>query len=177
MQDLAWGLSLVLMASVAVIFLRTVAGASQPGGDAGAIASAGYRWRNRLFWLAIVAGIAVAFGTLWKWPIAGHAAGAAKADVVIRAVGHMWRWELDHDTVRPGQLVEFQVTASDVNHGFAIYTPDKSRILTQAQAMPGYTNKLRVRFDEPGDYEVLCLEYCGLAHHAMRAVIKVRSDS
>ena len=61
-----------------------------------------------------------------------------------------------------------------MNHGFAIYK-DKNHMVAQAQAMPGYVNKLQVRFTEPGDYEVLCLEYCGLAHHGMRAVIKVRS--
>lgn len=176
MQNLAGVLSLVLMAVVAAVFLWVVAGASRPGGDAGAIARSGFRWRDRLFWAAIVAGIAISFATLWEWPIAGHAAAVVKPDVVIRAVGHQWRWDLDKDTVRTGQLVEFQLTASDVNHGFAIYR-DKTHMVAQAQAMPGYLNKLQVRFTEPGDYEVLCLEYCGLAHHGMRAVIKVRAGS
>jgi len=174
MQNLAWTLSLILMAAIAAVFLWVVAGASRTGGDAGAAASTALRWRDRLFWLAIIAGIALSFATLWEWPIAGHAAAVTKPDVVIRAVGHQWRWELDKDTVRPGQLVEFQLTASDVNHGFAIYR-DKTRMVAQTQAMPGYVNKLQVRFPEAGDYEVLCLEYCGLAHHGMRAVIKVRA--
>jgi heme/copper-type cytochrome/quinol oxidase subunit 2 len=47
---------------------------------------------------------------------------------VIRAVGQQWRWTLDRDSVRVGELVEFQVTADDVNHGFAIYQ-GKSRII------------------------------------------------
>lgn len=177
MQYFVWLISLALMASVAAIFLWVTAGASRPDGDTAAISSAGYRWRNGLFWIAIVAGAVISFATLWPWPITGHTTMAAKPDVVIHAVGHQWRWELDQDTVRPGQLVEFEVTAADVNHGFAIYTPDKSRLLIQTQAMPGYTNKLQLRFDEPGDYEVLCLEYCGLAHHAMRTIIKVRAGS
>jgi cytochrome c oxidase subunit 2 len=87
-------------------------------------------------------------------------------------VGHQWRWTLDRDTVKAGELVQFEVTASDVNHGFAIYR-DKHTLVAQAQAMPGYVNKLQVRFGEPGQYEVLCLEYCGLAHHNMRVVINV----
>jgi cytochrome c oxidase subunit 2 len=176
MQNLAWILSLVLMAIVAVVFLWVVAGASRPGDDAGAIARAGFRWRDRLFWLALAAGIVISFATLWDWPIAGHAAAATKPDVVIRAVGQQWRWELDRDTVQVGQLVEFQVTAADVNHGLAIYK-DKNRMVAQAQAMPGYVNRLQLRFTEPGDYEVLCLEYCGVAHHGMRAVIRVRAGS
>ena len=68
-------------------------------------------WRDRLFWIVIVAGVAISFGTLWEWPIAGHATAAAKPDVVIRATGHQWRWTLDQDTVKVGQLVEFEITA------------------------------------------------------------------
>lgn len=172
MQNIAWTVSLLLMGVVAAAFLWVAAGASRAGGDAGAMARTGFQWRNRLFWLAIVAGVALSILTLWDWPITGHAATAAKPDVVIRAVGHQWRWELDSDTAKAGQLVEFALTSSDVNHGFAIYK-DKTHILAQAQAMPGYVNKLQVRFTEPGEYEVLCLEYCGVAHHGMRAVIKV----
>jgi len=40
--------------------------------------------------------------------------------------------------------------------------------------MPGYVNRLGYTFTETGEYEVLCLEYCGLAHHAMVAKIIVR---
>jgi cytochrome c oxidase subunit II len=173
MQNLAWVLSLILMAAVAAVFLWVAAEASRAGEPGAARAAL---WRKSLFWAAIVAGAALMLGTLWQWPIAGHAAAAAKPDVVIRATAHQWRWQLDRDTVRVGELVEFEVTASDVNHGMAIYQ-NKTRMIAQAQAMPGYVNKLQVRFTEPGDYEVLCLEYCGLAHHGMRAVIKVRSGS
>jgi cytochrome c oxidase subunit 2 len=172
MKDIAWITSLVLMALIAAAFLWVAAGASSPAADAGAIARSGFRWRARLFWAVIVAGAIVSFVTLWDWPIAGHAAAASKPDAVVRAVGHQWRWELDRETVKAGELVEFQITARDVNHGFAIYK-DKTNLIAQAQAMPGYVNKLQVRFMEPGEYEVLCLEYCGLAHHGMRAVIKV----
>ncbi|OGA21629.1 MAG: hypothetical protein A3I02_00395 [Betaproteobacteria bacterium RIFCSPLOWO2_02_FULL_67_26] len=176
MQNLAWTLTLVLMAVVAAVFLWVAAGASRAGGDAGASARLALALRDRLFWLVIAAGVVISVATLWEWPIAGHAAAAAKPDVVIRAVGHQWRWQLDRDTVQAGQLVEFELTSSDVNHGFAIYR-DKNSMVAQTQAMPGYVNKLQVRFTEPGDYEVLCLEYCGIAHHNMRAVIKVRAGS
>jgi cytochrome c oxidase subunit 2 len=59
-----------------------------------------------------------------------------------------------------------------VNHGFALYDPE-FRVVAETQAMPGYTNVLRYTFREPGTYQVLCLEYCGVAHHAMMAQIKV----
>lgn len=76
--------------------------------------------------------------------------------------------------VRAGELVEYRVTTADVTHGFGIYTPDGD-LISQVQAMPGYVNRLRVRFPKAGTYPVLCMEYCGLAHHSMRAAIEVVS--
>lgn len=71
------------------------------------------------------------------------------------------------------ELIEFRVTSMDVNHGFAIYD-ENERLITQTQAMPGYVNRLRYKFREPGMYNVLCLEYCGMAHHGMRASFVVK---
>ena len=88
-------------------------------------------------------------------------------------------WDRDYSPdveVQAGALVEFRVGTLDVNHGFGIYTPG-GRVLAQTQAMPGYVNRLRVRFDEPGTYTVMCLEYCGLTHHAMRGVIEVVGEA
>ena len=47
------------------------------------------------------------------------------------------------------------------------------RIVAQTQAMPGYVNVLRYTFKEPGTYQVLCLEYCGVEHHDMKTEINV----
>jgi cytochrome c oxidase subunit 2 len=172
MQNVAWITTLVAMAAVAAAFIWVCAGASGAAVDAAGSAARAYGWRAGLFWVVVLAGIGITLGTLREWPIAGHARAAAAPDVVVRAVGHQWRWQLDRDTVRAGDLVEFQVSAEDVNHGFAIYR-GKHQLVAQTQSMPGYVNKLQVRFAEPGDYEVLCLEYCGIAHHGMRATIRV----
>jgi cytochrome c oxidase subunit 2 len=173
MQNTVWILTVISTGVLGGIFLWVAANASRPGDDANGMTRTAYQWRARLFWIALIAGAIVTFATLTEWPIPGHALASNKPDTVIRAVGAQWRWTLDRNTVRAGELVEFQVSADDVNHGFAIYQ-GKSRIIAQTQAMPGYVNKLQVRFTEPGDYEVLCLEYCGLAHHGMRAAIKVQ---
>ncbi|HCG30239.1 MAG TPA: cytochrome c oxidase subunit II, partial [Chloroflexi bacterium] len=65
-----------------------------------------------------------------------------------------------------------ELTTVDVNHNFAIYSPD-GVLLTQAQVMPGYTNKLIFEFDKPGTYTVRCLEYCGIWHQIMVAVLTI----
>ena len=169
MQSIALTLSLVLMAAVVLIFGWVVMNASTRE----APPAKPFRWRNPVFWILIVAGVIISVATLTPWPIGGHTASAGEPAQVIQAIGHQWRWELSSDTVESGKEVEFQVTSDDVNHGFAIYR-NKTELITQTQAMPGFVNKLRVTFEEPGEYEVMCLEYCGLAHHAMSTTIYVR---
>lgn len=168
MQQTAWLISLLFMAVIAAIFIWVVVGAAQRS-DA---ASNPYRFRALLLSVIVAVGVGLAVATLSPWPFAAHAHSAVAADVVINVTGHQWRWQFSQDTVRVDQEVEFHVTSADVNHGFALYR-NKTQLLTQTQAMPGYVNKLRYRFTEPGEYEVLCLEYCGVAHHGMAAKINV----
>ena len=66
----------------------------------------------------------------------------------------------------------FNVTSGDVNHGLGVYDPSM-RMVGQAQAMPGYVNRLAVTLDRPGTYKLLCMEYCGLVHHAMVSELTV----
>ncbi len=83
------------------------------------------------------------------------------------------KMELDGPVmINAGELVEFRVTSFDVNHGFAIYDSDNN-LIAQTQAMPGYVNRLRWRFEEPGAYNVFCLEYCGMGHQLMRTTFVV----
>ena len=74
-----------------------------------------------------------------------------------------------------GVPIEFRVTSLDVNHGFAIYSPG-GVIVAQTQAMPGYVNRPQTRLTEPGEYRVLCLEYCGNSHHFMRSAFVVEQQ-
>lgn len=69
--------------------------------------------------------------------------------------------------------VEFRVTSFDVNHGVAIYN-EKAELIAQTQAIPGYVNKLRWKFDKQGTYNILCLEFCGVSHAFMRTSFKIK---
>ncbi len=71
------------------------------------------------------------------------------------------------------ELIEFRVTSLDVNHGMGVYDPS-NKLVAQVQAMPGYVNRLRWKFDKPGTYHILCLEFCGLIHQNMRASFTVK---
>jgi len=71
------------------------------------------------------------------------------------------------------EIIEFRVTSLDVNHGFAIYD-EEQKLIAQTQAMPGYVNKLRWKFDDPGVYKIYCLEYCGMAHQVMQSSFTIK---
>ncbi|MCC7232463.1 MAG: hypothetical protein IT242_05925 [Bacteroidia bacterium] len=72
-----------------------------------------------------------------------------------------------------GKTVEFRVTSNDVNHGFAIYDT-QNQLIVQTQAMPGYVNRLRWKFEQPGHYSIRCLEFCGAAHAFMESSFLVK---
>jgi len=70
--------------------------------------------------------------------------------------------------VPAGRPVRFRITSADVIHGFQVVGTNLN--LTVA---PGYVSEATVRFDTPGEYLVVCNEYCGLAHHLMQGKIIV----
>lgn len=161
------------MGLVALGFAYVVSQAGKPA-DA-AQAQAAYakfnRLRTWLFFGLLVLGIVIAYVTLWPYPIPRQHAPLQAAHVVDVA-SQQWSWTLSSTRLKADEPIEFRVTSADVNHGFAIYAPD-DRIVIQTQAMPGFTNKILHTFHEPGKYKIMCLEYCGLAHHGMVSEFEV----
>ena len=43
-------------------------------------------------------------------------------------------------------------------------------------AVPGYVTQFTVTFDKPGEYPIVCNEYCGLAHHNMAGKLVVKQE-
>lgn len=169
MQTLALQITAVLMLVILGGFAWVVinSGKPLPYDD---VSVPAYHLRGRLFAGSIIAGVVVAYFTLIPWP---HDAGAAEVARHVDARAFQWRWELSDQTAKVGETIEFRVSSEDVNHGFALYDPEE-RLVAQIQAMPGFTNKVRYRFTQPGVHKILCLEYCGLAHHGMVAQIDVQ---
>jgi cytochrome c oxidase subunit 2 len=170
-QNIALILSLVSIALLAIIFIRVIRRSEWPD-ERNSAAPATARWRKRVLWGLIVLFVPAIGYSLAHMPYGARAVGE---EIVVKATGHQWRWELSQDTVPVGREIAFHVTADDVNHGFALYD-SKLRLKAQTQAMPGMVNVLRYRFDTPGTYKVLCLEYCGMAHHNMTADIRVVAE-
>ncbi len=174
-QQFVWLVSIAAMALVGVGFLF----ASRSRGreeDFPALQARAYRLRGRLFWILALVLTPVMIGTLFFLPYPKSAsAGNSGAVQVVQVNGQMWVWLLDKNTVVQGQPVEFRVNSKDVNHGFGIYDPDMA-LVAQVQAMPGHENVLRHTFTRPGTYKILCLEYCGTAHHGMAGSFTVSAQ-
>ncbi|WP_205599232.1 cytochrome c oxidase subunit II [Oceanobacillus halotolerans] len=68
-----------------------------------------------------------------------------------------------------GSEVTFTMTSKDVTHGFQIAGTN-----VNAMVMPGYISKITQTFNEPGEYLVLCNEYCGAGHQMMSTTITVK---
>jgi cytochrome c oxidase subunit 2 len=181
---IAFYLFLVLAAVIAAVFVQVARSTRRPHD---VDKNAANRLR-RVFFVGLSA-VLLAFlvPTLLRLP---YPAEASQADRIIHVTGKQYAFALTDAPigsvaawdaggfpnvveVAAGTMVEFRVATLDANHGFSLYAPGGD-LIAQTQAMPGYVNRLRVRFDRPGTYTVLCLEFCGMGHHRMRGVVEVR---
>ena len=134
------------------------------------VTARGYVIRRYWFGLTLVAAVAAFIITIPRLPYPNaEAFGGARHYAIV---ARQYSFALP-DSVPVRTPVVFDVTAADVNHGFAIYTP-AGKVFAQVQAMPGYTNHLDVVFQDAGRYTVRCLEFCGIAHAAMQGGFEVR---
>ena len=167
MQMLVLLISLILMTGIAWFFIDTIRHSHEAPSD-GALA----RRRTPFIWGLVALGVVISFASLWSWP---HAVSAADDVVTVNATGGQWYWDIDIEEVPAGRPVVFNAHTEDVNHSLGIYGPS-GRLHVQVQAMPGYVNQIEYVFDEPGLYQVLCMEFCGIAHHDMIAEFTVAAN-
>ncbi|MGZ8557488.1 MAG: cytochrome c oxidase subunit II [Chitinophagaceae bacterium] len=86
----------------------------------------------------------------------------------VFSVASMWQFQPSEIYIPVGSEVDFYLTSKDVVHGFNI-----SEKNVNMMAVYGAINKTTVKFDKPGVYDIICHEYCGVAHQNMRAQVIV----
>ena len=170
-QEISWIVTVILVSLLAICFLIIAKNASVSNAEYASIQNNAYRLRTKLFVLILLIIVPVIGYTLTLMPYSSMRE-TSEATKSVHAVGYQWYWKIDDLTAKVGEPVLYQVTSADVNHGFGVYDADLN-VIAQTQAMPGYINKLLVTYPRPGKYRILCLEYCGLAHHAMISEITV----
>lgn len=116
------------------------------------------------FIVAVIALGVLLLTTLAFIPYGDNAAATGQQQV--RVEGQQFAWIVTPSNITAGIPVRFEVTASDVSHGFAVYNDDNV-LLFQIQAVPDSTSHIVYTFRNPGRYQVVCLEFCGINHHDM----------
>lgn len=82
-------------------------------------------------------------------------------------LGKMWAW-YPVLKLKAGQTYRLHVSAQDLQHGFSLMPMNMN-----FQVMPGYDHVLTITPTTPGEYTVICNEFCGAGHHQMTGRILV----
>jgi len=80
----------------------------------------------------------------------------------VHVVAQAWVFNPNPIVVPEDAEVTFYVTSRDIQHGFKVVNTNINMMV-----LPGQISTLRTVFSEPGTYNVICHEYCGIAHHTM----------
>jgi cytochrome c oxidase subunit 2 len=96
-------------------------------------------------------------------------------DVYVQGKQWMWKFaypggpsSLDALRVPVGRPVRLLITSRDVIHSF--FVPE---LRMKQDALPGRYTQVSFTADRPGRYQILCTQYCGMGHSAMRGEMVV----
>jgi cytochrome c oxidase subunit II len=93
-----------------------------------------------------------------------------KGAIVVRMVAGRYSFFPKHISVPAETKLTFRWVSMDVLHGVHIPMTNMSTMI-----VPGYVAEITTSFPKPGEYPVLCNEYCGLGHNHMWSNISVIS--
>ena len=105
-----------------------------------------------------------------RFAAAGVATDSATGRVTVTMVAGTFFWLPAEVRVPAGRPVTFRLTSIDVQHGFVI-----ARTNVNTMVVPGYVSQLTYTFDTPGEYLMVCHEYCGIGHHSMGGKVIVEA--
>ncbi|MBI3628154.1 MAG: cytochrome c oxidase subunit II [Candidatus Rokubacteria bacterium] len=89
----------------------------------------------------------------------------------VRMLAQVWSFTPNEIRVPAGSTVHFWATSRDVVHGLFIPKANVNVML-----LPGQVAHVEARFAKPGEYLMICHEYCGIAHHTMAGKVIVTSE-
>lgn len=98
----------------------------------------------------------------------GQPVELADGTIEVQMVALMFTFAPNEIRVPAGRRIRFRMTSVDVTHGFMITGTNANTML-----MPGYISQFTTVFTKPGDYLIVCHEFCGNGHHAMSGRIIV----
>lgn len=132
------------------------------------------RGASKVFEVTMISGMLAMFVAFW---IVGyqqyiHIATPPSNTFDVYVIGKKWMWAFayadggasNYDLYVPvGKPVRLFLTSRDVIHSFFV-----PAMRTKQDAVPGRMTVSWFEVKEPGTYQILCAEYCGLSHSRMR---------
>jgi cytochrome c oxidase subunit II len=144
------------------------------------------RWRWEVVYAVALAVIAAVLITLTLRANDRVTELSANPGLTIDVTAFKWQWAFSYRdrgvevvgeegetptlTVPSDTTVRFTLRSNDVIHAFWIPYARFKR-----DAFPNRTTEFDLRFDEPGEHEGICAEFCGLDHTIMRFDVDVLS--
>jgi cytochrome c oxidase subunit 2 len=110
-------------------------------------------------------------GDTWNPPGGEWVPGQEGDHYRVYVLAQQFNFNPDPIRVPADTNVTFYVTSPDVMHGFEVVGTNANTMV-----IPGQVSKITVRFDEAGDYGIICNEYCGAAHHDMAVNMTVAPE-
>ncbi|MCM8748381.1 cytochrome c oxidase subunit II [Thermomicrobiaceae bacterium CFH 74404] len=80
----------------------------------------------------------------------------------LTIVASAWQFQPNEVRIPAGAQVDIVATSRDVIHGFEIPGTNVNLMV-----IPGRIARTTVTFHQPGTYQFMCHEYCGVGHHLM----------
>jgi cytochrome c oxidase subunit II len=109
-------------------------------------------------------------------------AAAEATPLGVHLVGKQWWWQVEYAAegvvtaneihVPAGVPVRLTVTSDDVIHSFWV-----PQVAGKVDVIPGRTNTMTFRVEEPGVYRGMCSEFCGLQHARMHLLLVVEAPA
>ncbi|MFW6093687.1 MAG: cytochrome C oxidase subunit II [Pseudomonadota bacterium] len=82
--------------------------------------------------------------------------------LVVRLVAVRYAFVPREVTIPADTRITWRLASADVTHGF--HVPGTN---LDSMVVPGYVSEIHGMIREPGDYAMLCNEYCGVGHQSM----------
>ena len=101
-----------------------------------------------------------------KLGVVTQADGSVKVTLVAARYGFYPR----EIRIPAGQPITFRIASADVLHGIHVPMTNMGTMV-----VPGYVSTVTTTFPKPGEYPMLCNEYCGMGHDHMWSKVTVVS--
>jgi cytochrome c oxidase subunit II len=138
--------------------------------------------QKQIWWLGITATLALVTVAWGMFGFYTQTTSHPADPLVVRVTGQEWTWTYGYPSLGVqshvlelpvGRPVQFRVTSDDVLHGFVV-----DALGVAMDANPGeWVAAPIVTPNKAGDFEVRCVELCGLYHSYMWSQVKVVSTS